>query len=35
MSSFYDIIEGYLTDGDATAASVAAQELCVQAEICE
>jgi glucose/mannose transport system substrate-binding protein len=35
MNSFYDIIEGYLTSGDAAAASAAAQELCVQAGICE
>jgi glucose/mannose transport system substrate-binding protein len=35
MNSFYDIIEGFLTDGDAAAASAAAQELCSQAGICE
>jgi glucose/mannose transport system substrate-binding protein len=35
MSSFYDIIEAFLTDGDAEAASAAAQELCVSSGMCE
>jgi glucose/mannose transport system substrate-binding protein len=35
MSSFYDIIEAYLTTGDAGAASATGQELCMQADICQ